>query len=134
MDVDLKVKIAEEVMRQHPQGFDGRECELLKGMIEGNRYPPISPVMRVFDVLWEKVSKILAEGECGPRATCNVCSYKAPPRFFEPVMSLYHDLRCPGCGGTDVDTSQLAESDSEYGYGESNSLIIGEEEVEDATG
>jgi len=41
-------------------------------------------------------------------------------------MSCYHDLRCPKCGTTQINTSEILKEDSEYGFGNNNFLIIQE--------
>lgn len=50
---------------------------------------------------------------------CNQCGFQGDPSEFDPCLSPYHDLRCPKCGTTNIDTSDQGE---EYGYGKSNFL------------
>jgi hypothetical protein len=51
------------------------------------------------------------------------CEYEGSVDTFKPAMSPYHDMRCPKCGTTNVDTSALkAALGDDYGYGDRNSL------------
>ena len=58
-------------------------------------------------------------------AKCNQCDYEAKGSAFDACFSAYHDLRCPKCGTTDVDTSEEnKELKGEYGYGDDNFLHL----------
>lgn len=50
------------------------------------------------------------------------CGYEGHPDTFGGCMTPYHDLRCPKCGTTNVDTSEILKEDPIYGYGENNCL------------
>jgi hypothetical protein len=63
----------------------------------------------------EPPSWLCWKGETMPK--CNQCKYEGGPDTFDPSMSLYHDLKCPKCGTTNVDTEDMGE---DYGYGKSN--------------
>ena len=34
---------------------------------------------------------------------CEECGFTAYPEEFNPSLSVYHDLRCPICGTTNID-------------------------------
>lgn len=57
---------------------------------------------------------------------CRSCPWAGPPSECPTVASPYHDVRCPKCGTTDLDTSELcaawAKEGRRYGYGDDNSL------------
>lgn len=55
---------------------------------------------------------------------CNNCGYEAKVDDFDAAMSVYHDLKCPKCGTTNLDTSDIAET---WGYGDDNSLQTNKE-------
>lgn len=59
---------------------------------------------------------------------CNRCSHSDTPDNFDACLSSYHDMRCPKCGGTNIDTSKMAAewkaAGREYGYGDNNTLIL----------
>lgn len=48
-------------------------------------------------------------------ATCNGCGFTAHPDGFKPCTSAYHDLRCPKCGTTDIDTTKVNKAWKERG-------------------
>lgn len=54
------------------------------------------------------------------------CTYKGDLKTFKPNGGVHHDLRCPECGTTAVDTSDVnAQWKAEgrvYGYGDNNTL------------
>lgn len=54
-----------------------------------------------------------------PRCKRKHCEFTGAASEFEPSLSPYHDLKCPKCGTTAVDTGDMGE---EYGYGDSNFL------------
>lgn len=60
---------------------------------------------------------------------CIMCDFEGTPGEFPPAMSPYHDIRCPKCGTTAIDTTALSESWKEdgrkYGYGDGNVLDTG---------
>lgn len=62
----------------------------------------------------------------GERATCNGCGFNGHADEYKPCMSAYHDLRCPKCDTTDINTSEINEvwkfQGRTYGYGDDNSL------------
>lgn len=56
------------------------------------------------------------------KARCRECGFAAHPESFDPTPSAYHDLRCPECGTTNIDTSEMKAADPDYGYGNDNFL------------
>lgn len=52
----------------------------------------------------------------------NGCRYEGEADEFPGCLSPYHDLRCPKCGTTNLDTSEVAKALSNYGYGDDNCL------------
>jgi predicted nucleic-acid-binding Zn-ribbon protein len=52
---------------------------------------------------------------------CLGCGYKGKTETFDSCLSPYHDLRCPKCGTTNLDTSELGKQEG-YGYGNGNTL------------
>lgn len=65
------------------------------------------------------------------RAVCNQCGFTAPPEEFDASMSAYHDLKCPKCGTTAVDTSNVKKDWEKrhdcYGFGNNNTLVMKKE-------
>lgn len=57
---------------------------------------------------------------------CNGCGFQAKPDEFDPCMSAYHDFKCPKCGTSNVDSSDIntawREDGRDYGYGDDNFL------------
>lgn len=51
------------------------------------------------------------------RATCRGCGFSAHPDEFDACLSVYHELRCPECGTTDIDWI--------YGSYVNNTLVTG---------
>jgi hypothetical protein len=61
-----------------------------------------------------------------PIARCKGCGFEDDVKKFDDCVSVYHDVRCPRCGTTAIDTSQVnafyrAEG-SAYGWGDDNML------------
>lgn len=50
---------------------------------------------------------------------CKGCGFCGEPGDFDPCASAYHDFRCPKCGTTAIDTSDMGK---DYGYGDNNVL------------
>lgn len=54
------------------------------------------------------------------------CGYYGLSKSFKVCVGVYHDLRCPKCGTTDIDTTEIAAEwenrGEEYGYGNNNTL------------
>ena len=51
------------------------------------------------------------------------CGHEGPVIDFPPAMtSVYHDLRCPECGTTNLDTTDLDKGIPDYCYGDNNFL------------
>ena len=51
------------------------------------------------------------------------CGFEGLVSKFKMAASPYHDMRCPECGTTHVDTSKIKEKlGDEYGYGTNNFL------------
>lgn len=61
-----------------------------------------------------------------PEVSCKQCGWEGDAADAEPNLSPYHDLRCPHCGTTNLDTTGLQQSwaaaGKEYGYGTDNFL------------
>lgn len=59
---------------------------------------------------------------------CNGCGFEAEADDFDACMSAYHDMRCPKCGTTDIDTTGIFEAwaarGKRYGFGKNNSLVM----------
>ncbi len=55
-------------------------------------------------------------------ATCKACNFRAEPKDFKACLTAYHDLRCPQCGSTNIDTSELNQQMENYGWGDNNSF------------
>jgi predicted nucleic-acid-binding Zn-ribbon protein len=53
-------------------------------------------------------------------ATCKRCYYRNTPDFFDGSDSVYHDLKCPKCGTTKIDTSEISKEFRDYGFGPDN--------------
>lgn len=59
------------------------------------------------------------------KVKCNACGFEAhPDKFKKYNMGMYHDLRCPKCNSTDINTSEIKKSASDYSYGDNNCLSI----------
>lgn len=61
-----------------------------------------------------------------PIAKCNGCGFEGDVKEFDDCASVYHDVRCPVCGTTAVNTSKVnayhrAEGSS-YAWGDDNML------------
>jgi predicted Zn-ribbon and HTH transcriptional regulator len=58
------------------------------------------------------------------KAKCKQCGFYDDADKFEPTMSVYHDMRCPKCGTTAIDTSEInaawKQKGDVYGYGDNN--------------
>lgn len=67
-----------------------------------------------------------AEAEADCWILCKGCGWKGSPDETEPSVSPYHDMSCPKCGTTNLDTSEInkawAANGDRYGYGDRNSL------------
>lgn len=69
-----------------------------------------------------------------PKCRMEDCGYEGTADEFgeaaRRAVTLYHDVRCPRCGTTKVDTSDIARAWAErgevYGYGNNNSLNLKE--------
>ena len=53
-------------------------------------------------------------------AKCNECGYEGPQGRFRPHLYAAHDLECPNCGSTDINTSDLLKRIPGYSYGKNN--------------
>ena len=62
------------------------------------------------------------------KAKCYQCGFSGDVSKFNDVMSIYHDICCPRCGTTRIDTSEinltLKKEGREYGYGDDNFLRL----------
>lgn len=60
---------------------------------------------------------------------CGRCEWEGPPEKCKASMNPYHDMYCPECGTSNLDTSELnAEwrlQGRKYGYGDGNVLNTG---------
>ena len=63
---------------------------------------------------------------------CKMCGHVGLAETFPPSYSVYHDLLCPKCESSYVDTSELlkewAERGDKYGYGDDNFLNMKKDE------
>lgn len=61
-------------------------------------------------------------------AKCTKCGYSAHPDRFNTSFTPYHDLKCPKCGTTEIDTTLIKKAWSRdglvYHYGENNTLVL----------
>lgn len=63
-----------------------------------------------------------------PRCTLDPerCTFEGTADEFKGSMGVYHDMRCPKCGTTHIDTSDVnakwAAEGRDYGYGDNNVL------------
>ena len=59
---------------------------------------------------------------------CNGCGFKENDNCFKESSSPYHDLMCPKCGTTDLDTSELyfewGKFNRLYGFGKDNTILM----------
>lgn len=55
-------------------------------------------------------------------AICNRCGFSGNANRFAASLSAYHDLRCPRCGTTYINTKLESENITGYGYGNNNTL------------
>ena len=57
---------------------------------------------------------------------CKKCSFQGPIEDFKACRSVYHDMSCPECHTTAVDTTDVfdawAADGKTYGYGKNNVL------------
>jgi len=57
---------------------------------------------------------------------CNHCDFSGSADECKASMSCYHDMSCPKCGTTNLDTSGInkkwAKEGREYGFGDGNTL------------
>jgi hypothetical protein len=57
---------------------------------------------------------------------CNGCGWRGEGSDCNPALGVYHDLLCPRCGMSNLDTSGIrkawAAQGRTYGYGDSNFL------------
>lgn len=49
-----------------------------------------------------------------PRCRMKDCGYEGPVENFLAALSIYHDLCCPKCGTTSIDTSDIDTPNSTY--------------------
>jgi|TARA_Y100000310_G_C20698531_1_gene827497 hypothetical protein len=65
-----------------------------------------------------------------PKCLNECCGFEhEDPYKFPPTISVYHDFRCPECGTTNIDTSDIYEKEPLYGYGEHNTINLGKNNV-----
>ncbi len=59
---------------------------------------------------------------------CNQCHWAGPTEECKPCSNVYHDMYCPECGTSNLDTSDFnrewKEGGRAYGYGDDNVLIL----------
>jgi len=65
------------------------------------------------DLKLEFVGELGEPGE--GEAVCEECDFCETPDNFLPAFDVYHAIRCPVCGTTDIDTSRCAEEMGSYG-------------------
>ena len=91
---------------EHTHGVDAEGS----GLTEAYTGPPL-------------VEEDAQEGESSSaKVRCCECGYYGPWQEFPAAGSAYHDLRCPKCSTTNLDTSECLAEDSGYGYGKGNTL------------
>ena len=56
-----------------------------------------------------------------PTIACNRCRHTGCVSTYKTPLSVYHDLKCPRCGSTDVNTAPL-NALGDYDYGDNNTL------------
>ena len=60
---------------------------------------------------------------------CESCGWEGPAEQAMTAFSVYHDLQCPECGTTYLDTSGLnkdwASRGQKYAYGDGNTIEFG---------
>jgi hypothetical protein len=54
------------------------------------------------------------------KAKCKECGFSGPVGKFPFALEVQHDLKCPECGSTNIDTSDLLEKIPGYSYGANN--------------
>lgn len=63
-----------------------------------------------------------------PRCDRAGCGHQGPADGFKPAIGVYHDMHCPKCGTTQVDTTDIFEEwaarGEHYAYGKHNVLIV----------
>lgn len=61
-----------------------------------------------------------------PICKCSASGFEGDPYSFPATRTAYHDMRCPECGSTNIDTSDInqewARQGRRYGYGDNNVL------------
>lgn len=61
-----------------------------------------------------------------PKCQREDCGFEGSADDFHPCFGVYHDMRCPECGTTEVDTEDIFEEwateGRKYGYGKHNTL------------
>lgn len=63
-----------------------------------------------------------------PQVKCNECEWTGDADDCPPSLSIYSDLRCPKCGTTNLDTSDVNKKLADYGFGDDNSLRMKKDE------
>ena len=53
---------------------------------------------------------------------CETCGWKGKPSQAEGSVSAYHDMICPECRSSNLDTSEIKKADPKYGFGDHNTL------------
>ena len=98
-----------------------REC-IKAGAVKGYFKPEQGEAAVVIDAV-DEVEEETAE------VRCYKCGWKGAADDCNACISPLHDLKCPKCGTTDLDTSGLnqrhKEAGNEYSYGNDNYLKPG---------
>ena len=55
-----------------------------------------------------------------PRLKCNNCGFTGTRGAFKMSLEYSHDVVCPSCGSTLIDTSKMLEAHPRYIYGSNN--------------
>jgi len=57
-----------------------------------------------------------------PRMKCNACGFSGNCTEFHFSLDHSHDVICPKCGSTKIDTSKMLEANPRYIYGSNNTI------------
>lgn len=63
----------------------------------------------------------------GMTVKCENCHWEGDASECKDACTVYHDLRCPECGTTELDTSDVNRKMEGYCYGDDNFLRMKKE-------
>jgi len=96
-------------------GMDANTKESIRHCINHGEYHiPVSPKvvwlnerMSIPPEEWREEERKRIRSEADEqrklKPTCKECGFSARPRDFDRAPSVYHDLKCPQCGSTNID-------------------------------